>query len=61
MLNDPDRALEQYEKIAKISCNSGEYTFKKALSKCGFSDVLTKDYIYSLSDELKEYSKCFAK
>lgn len=61
VLNDPDRALEQYEKIAKISCNSGEYTFKKALSKCGFSDVLTKDYIYSLSDELKEYSKCFAK
>ena len=29
--NDPYKALERYEKIAKISCNSGEYNFRKRL------------------------------
>ncbi len=58
--NAPDKALEKYEKIAKISCNSGEYTFKKALSECGFSDVLTKDYIHSLSEELTAYAEAFS-
>lgn len=52
----PDKALEKYEKIAKISCNSGEYTFREALSACGFSDVLTEDYIRELAAYLRDYA-----
>ena len=53
--NDPDKALERYEKIAKISCNSGEYKFRRALSECGFSNVLTKDYISNLADDINDF------
>ena len=53
--NDPDKALERYEKIAKISCNSGEYKFRRALSECGFSNVLTKDYISKLADDINDF------
>ena len=52
----PDKALEKYEKMAKISCNSGEYTFREALSACGFSDVLTADYIRQLATYLRDYA-----
>ena len=56
---DPKKAVAQYEKIAKTSFNSGEYTFKMALKKCGFSDVLTKEYISNLADELSDYAESF--
>ena len=56
---DPKNAVAQYEKIAKTSFNSGEYTFKMALKKCGFSDVLTKEYISNLADELSDYAESF--
>ncbi len=59
LLNDPQKALEQYEKIAKTSFNSGEFTFKMALKECGFSDVLTKEYITALADELSDYAESF--
>ena len=52
-------SLEQYEKIAKTSFNSGEYTFKMALKECGFSAVLTKEYITALADELNDYADSF--
>ena len=59
LMQDPQKALEQYEKIAKTSFNSGEYTFKMALKECGFSDVLTKEYITALADELNDYADSF--
>lgn len=59
VLSDPHKALEQYEKMANISSNSGEYTFRKALSYCGFNDVLTKKYISELADELNDYAESF--
>lgn len=59
MQKNPKKALEQYEKIAKTSYNSGEYTFRMALKKCGFSDVLTKNYISELADEISDYADSF--
>ncbi|SHM92057.1 hypothetical protein [Ruminococcus flavefaciens] len=56
---NPKNALEQYEKIAKTSYNSGEFTFKMALKKCGFSDVLSKDYISGLAKQLTDYAESF--
>ncbi|WP_295077281.1 hypothetical protein [Ruminococcus sp.] len=57
VMNDPAKALEKYEKMARISNNSGEYSFRAALKECGFDDVLTKEYITSLAAKLKMYSK----
>ncbi|WP_028516421.1 hypothetical protein [Ruminococcus flavefaciens] len=59
MQKNPKKALEQYEKIAKTSYNSGEYTFRMALKECGFSDVLTKNYISELADEISNYADSF--
>lgn len=59
--NAPDKALERYEKIARISCNSGEYSFRQALRQCGFSDVLTRDHITELADEIRAFSDSYKK
>ncbi len=59
--NAPDKALERYEKISAISCNSGEYKFREALSACGFRDVLSRDYITDLAQELKEFNSKYSK
>jgi len=59
LLKDKKKALEQYEKIARTSYNSGEYTFRMALKECGFSDVLSNDYISGLADKLEEYAEGF--
>ena len=48
--DDPQRALEQYEKIARAKAFSPEASFKDSLAQCGFSDVLSEDYIRGLSD-----------
>ncbi|MBR5683356.1 MAG: hypothetical protein IKW96_08810 [Ruminococcus sp.] len=56
MRNDMDKALEKYKKIAKISCYSGEYTFRQALAECGFEDVLSKGYITGISRKMREYA-----
>ncbi|MBO4493542.1 MAG: hypothetical protein J5724_04055, partial [Ruminococcus sp.] len=57
VMNDPARALEKYERMARISNNSGEYSFRAALKECGFDDVLNEEYITSLSEKLRKYSK----
>jgi hypothetical protein len=54
--NAPDKALERYEKFSRISCNSGEYSFRQALSECGFRDVLSRDYISQLADEISRFA-----
>ena len=51
-LDDYGKAVEMYENIASISCNSGEYQFRTALSESGFSDVLSEDYIKQLNTKL---------
>ncbi|MDE5771128.1 MAG: hypothetical protein K2I06_05795 [Ruminococcus sp.] len=56
IFENPDKAVELYENIAEISCNSGEYQFKSALEKCGFSDVLNKEYIKNLSERITAFS-----
>ena len=61
VMNDPSRALEKYEKIARISNNSGEYSFRAALKECGFDDVLNEEYITSLAENLRKYSKELSK
>lgn len=56
-LYDPDEAVRKYENIAKISCNDKDYQFRSALEKAGFNDVLDKDYIKNLAEEIKDYIK----
>lgn len=56
-LSDPDKALEKYERIARISYNDHSYAFRSAISEAGFSDVLNEDYISDLADKLTEYAE----
>jgi oligoendopeptidase F len=55
-LYDPDSALAKYEKIARIPSNSKDTKFLEALKSCGFSDVMTKEYINVLAQELSDYA-----
>ncbi len=55
-INDPDKALEKYEKISKVPANDINSTFKSTLSKCGFEDVLTEEYIDKIAAELEQIS-----
>ncbi|MDE5621060.1 MAG: hypothetical protein K2I80_11195 [Ruminococcus sp.] len=57
IFGNPDKALELYENIAQIPCNSDEYQFKSALEKCGFSDVLNEEYIKNLAENIKKFSE----
>ena len=54
--DDKDKAIEKYEKLAETSCYSGEYTFREALDKCGFEDVLTEKFITDISKKLSDYA-----
>lgn len=56
-LGDNAKAVEMYENIAQISCNSEEYQFKSALAYSGFDNVLTEEYIRNLADLLNEYAE----
>lgn len=56
-LNDPEKAAERYEKIARVPSSSNEYQFRKALAQCGFHDVLSKDYISDLAAEIEKYAE----
>jgi len=54
-ISDKDKAVKKYENIAKISCNDKDYTFRLALKKAGFNDVLNEEYITDLSDKIMKY------
>lgn len=54
-LDDQEKALEMYESIAGIKCNSPESHFRAALESCGFDDVLTEKYIEKLYKKVSEY------
>jgi oligoendopeptidase F len=56
-LSDPDEGLEKYEKLARIPSNSNSTKFLETLEKCGFSSVMTSEYIDSLAQELSEYAR----
>lgn len=56
LIKDKNKAVEKYERIAKISCYSGEYTFREALEECSFEDVLNKEYINKISQKMREYA-----
>ncbi|MDE6093039.1 MAG: hypothetical protein K2G14_08090 [Ruminococcus sp.] len=56
IFENPDKAIELYENIAEIPCNSDEYQFKSALEKCGFSDVLNEEYIKNLAERITAFS-----
>lgn len=56
-LEDPDKALEKYEKIARISYNDRNYAFRSAIAEAGINDVLDENYISNLADELMEYAE----
>lgn len=55
-LSDPDEALEKYEKIARISYNDINYSFRSAIKEAGFNDVLNENYINELAEKLTEYA-----
>ena len=55
-LYDPDSALEKYERIAKIPADSPDTKFQESLKSCGFSDVMTKEYIKVLAEEISDYA-----
>lgn len=57
LMEDKEKAIEKYEKMAEISCYSGEYTFREALDKCGFEDVLTEKFITDISKKLSDYAQ----
>ncbi|NLT09511.1 MAG: hypothetical protein GXY08_08410 [Ruminococcus sp.] len=54
-ISDKDKAVKKYEKIAKVSCSDKDNTFRLALKKTGFNDVLNKEYIIDLADKIREY------
>jgi len=56
-LDDPEEALEKYEKIARISYNDKDYAFRSAIAEAGINDVLDKKYIADLASELSEYAE----
>lgn len=53
-LNDPEQAVDVYEKIAAVPSRSNESSFGAALEESGFSDVLSKEYIIELSEKAEE-------
>lgn len=54
--DDYDKALEKYEKIARISYNDRSYAFRSAIAEAGIENVLDEDYITDLANELMEYA-----
>ncbi len=50
-----DEALKKYEKIARTSCNKKDNNFRSAIKDAGFSDVLNKEYIEVLAQEIYDY------
>lgn len=50
-----DEALKKYEKIARTSCNEKDNHFRSIIKDAGFSDVLNKDYIKVLAQEIYDY------
>lgn len=52
----PDKALEKYEKIMKISPNDSDISFNKAIKDCGFNNVLDEKYIDDLAADLLKYA-----
>lgn len=58
--DDYDKAVEMYDKISHVKSNSDESQFMSALEKCGFSNVLTEEYIKQIASSLSEYIKSIA-
>lgn len=56
-VTDYDKAVEMYENISQIKCNSDEFQFKSALAQCGFNDVLDENYINNLAAQLNAYAE----
>ena len=52
-----DKALEKYEKIARISYNDRNYAFRSAIAEAGINDVLDQNYISDLAEKLTSYSQ----
>ena len=52
----PEKALKMYEKLSKVSPYSYDTFFCETLEKCGFSDVMSKNYIKTLSKEIRDYA-----
>lgn len=55
-----DEAVDMYEKISRVKANSSENQFKSVLKECGFSDVLTEEYIQKITSSLSEYIESIA-
>lgn len=55
-LTDTEKAIELYENIARVESNSEDTRFRQSLAECGFSDVLSKDYVISLAQDIEEYA-----
>ena len=52
-----DEALKKYEKIARTSCDERDNNFRSAIKEAGFSDVLNKEYIKVLAQEIYDYTE----
>ena len=57
----PEKALEMYENLAKVSPYSHDTFFCSTLDECGFSDVMSESYIRSLAKEVREYADSLKK
>lgn len=60
MQQDFRAAAEQYERIAAIPSMSGEYSFREALEKAGFSDIFAEDCIEKVIAVLDDRSEQLA-
>lgn len=54
-VNSPETAVEMYSRIAHLPANDPDIRFRTSLSECGFSDVLTIEYIDKLFDEIVNF------
>lgn len=54
--NDYDKAVDMYEQISHIKCNSDEYQFMSALQECGFNNVMDSEYISNIANSIYNYA-----
>ncbi len=56
-IDNPELAVEKYEKIAAISAYSPECRFRESLKQSGFDDIFTEEYIRNLAARITQYAE----
>lgn len=55
-MDNPENAVKQYEKISEVPINSKECQFRSVLKECGFSDVLSENYIKQTAENIQKFA-----